>query len=265
MSVQRHFILTSKNSSGHTLPSSEEIGASSSGGPEWPTEYYRNVLKALQEKEATGRKAEPEEQMETALQNQDAGKTADVKKAEKRRETSMYFRLQRIHAEIKSALRIDHLNVNRCIAALDELAALQITMQQAQKHTQLITTLEKIQRFRVSQVIMEKSTALYNKFMNMLLRGEGGFVITQVLNKSLAEQKQHEEANKTKDQGKKGPNEKLEKEQAGSKTVNGGSGARDSGDRSEESKDHHAASAATKTNSEESDGELSLRGFSLGN
>ena len=66
-----------------------------------------------------------------------------------------------------------------------------------------------------SQAIMEKSAMLYNKFKIMFLVGEGDSVITQVLNKSLAEQRQHEEANKTKDQGKKGPNKKLEKEQTG--------------------------------------------------
>nr|2MSR_B Chain B, PC4 and SFRS1-interacting protein [Homo sapiens] len=83
------------------------------------------------------------------------------------RETSMDSRLQRIHAEIKNSLKIDNLDVNRCIEALDELASLQVTMQQAQKHTEMITTLKKIRRFKVSQVIMEKSTMLYNKFKNM--------------------------------------------------------------------------------------------------
>ena len=62
-----------------------------------------------------------------------------------------------------------------------------------------------IRRFKVSQIIMEKSTMLYNKFKNMFLVGKGDSVIIQELNKSLAEQRQ-EEANKTKDQGKKGPN-----------------------------------------------------------
>uniref|UniRef100_UPI000DF720D5 PC4 and SFRS1-interacting protein,Histone-lysine N-methyltransferase 2A n=1 Tax=Homo sapiens TaxID=9606 RepID=UPI000DF720D5 len=99
-------------------------------------------------------------------------------------ETSMDSRLQRIHAEIKNSLKIDNLDVNRCIEALDELASLQVTMQQAQKHTEMITTLKKIRRFKVSQVIMEKSTMLYNKFKNMFLVGEGDSVITQVLNKS---------------------------------------------------------------------------------
>lgn len=153
--------------------------------------------------------------METEQQNKDEGKKPEVKKVEKKRETSMDSRLQRIHAEIKNSLKIDNLDVNRCIEALGELALLQVTMQQGQKHTEMITTLKKIQQFKVSQVIMEKSTMLYNKFKNMFLVGEGDSVITQVLNKSLAEQRQHEEANKTKDQGKKGPNKKLEKEPTG--------------------------------------------------
>lgn len=53
---------------------------------------------------------------------------------------------------------------------------------------------------------------LYNKFKTMFLVGEGDSVLSQVLNKSLAEQKQHEEANKTKEQWKKGPNKKMEKD-----------------------------------------------------
>lgn len=53
---------------------------------------------------------------------------------------------------------------------------------------------------------------LYNKFKTMFLVGEGDSVLSQVLNKSLAEQKQHEEANKTKEQWKKGSNKKSEKD-----------------------------------------------------
>lgn len=39
-------------------------------------------------------------------------------------------------------------DVNRCIEALDELASLQVTMQQAQKHTEMITTLKKVSDFK---------------------------------------------------------------------------------------------------------------------
>ena len=60
------------------------------------------------------------------------------------RETSMDSQLQRIHAEVNNSLKIDNLDVNGCIEALDELASLQVTMQQAQKHTEMITTLKKV-------------------------------------------------------------------------------------------------------------------------
>ncbi|NXB05290.1 PSIP1 factor, partial [Cnemophilus loriae] len=144
-------------------------------------------------------------------------------------ETSMDSRLQRIHAEIKNSLKIDNLDVNRCIEALDELASLQVTMQQAQKHTEMILTLKKIRKFKVSQVIMEKSTMLYNKFKTMFLVGEGDSVLSQVLNKSLAEQKQHEETKKPNEQWKKGPTKKVkkEKELTSGKTLNGESKTQD--------------------------------------
>lgn len=241
------------------------------GGRNFQAAHRRNMLKGQHEKEAADRKRKQEEQMETEQQTKDEGKKPEVKKVEKKRETSMDSRLQRIHAEIKNSLKIDNLDVNRCIEALDELASLQVTMQQAQKHTEMITTLKKIRRFKVSQVIMEKSTMLYNKFKNMFLVGEGDSVITQVLNKSLAEQRQHEEANKTKDQGKKGPNKKLEKEQTGTKSLNGGSDAQESnhpqhnGDSAEESKDSREAGSKTKTPGEEREAEVSLKESTLDN
>lgn len=43
---------------------------------------------------------------------------------------------------------------------------------------------------------MDKATMLYNKFKTMFLVGEGDSVLSQVLNKSLAEQRQYEEAKK---------------------------------------------------------------------
>uniref|UniRef100_A0A8D0FED5 PWWP domain-containing protein n=1 Tax=Strix occidentalis caurina TaxID=311401 RepID=A0A8D0FED5_STROC len=190
------------------------------GGRSFQAAHRRSIVKGQHEREVTERKRKQEEQTESES-------------------------LQRIHAEIKNSLKIDNLDVNRCIEALDELASLQVTMQQAQKHTEMILTLKKIRKFKVSQVIMEKSTMLYNKFKTMFLVGEGDSVLSQVLNKSLAEQKQHEEANKTKEQWKKGANKKIEKDQTGSKVLNGGSEAQDTnqlqhnGENTEEKKDRH--------------------------
>ncbi|XP_023799372.1 PC4 and SFRS1-interacting protein [Cyanistes caeruleus] len=225
------------------------------GGRNFPAAHRRNTVRSQHEREVTDRKRKQEEQAESESQNKEEGKKTEVKKIEKKRETSVDSRLQRIHAEIKNSLKIDNLDVNRCIEALDELASLQVTMQQAQKHTEMILTLKKIRKFKISQVIMEKSTMLYNKFKTMFLVGEGDSVLSQVLNKSLAEQKQHEEANKTKEQGKKGANKKTEKEkdQTGSKILNGGSEAQDTnqsqhnGENAEEKKDRHEVVSKKKT------------------
>uniref|UniRef100_A0A8B9GKX7 PC4 and SFRS1 interacting protein 1 n=1 Tax=Amazona collaria TaxID=241587 RepID=A0A8B9GKX7_9PSIT len=223
------------------------------GGRSFQAAHRRNVVKGQHEREAAERKRKQEEQTESELQNKEEGKKAEVKKMEKKRETSMDSRLQRIHAEIKNSLKIDNLDVNRCIEALDELASLQVTMQQAQKHTEMILTLKKIRKFKVSQVIMEKSTMLYNKFKTMFLVGEGDSVLSQVLNKSLAEQKQHEEANKTKEQWKKGANKKMEKEKDQTGIVlNGGSEAQDTsqsqqtGENAEDKKDRHEVGSKKK-------------------
>ncbi|NWY68602.1 PSIP1 factor, partial [Erithacus rubecula] len=224
------------------------------GGRSCPAAHRRNTVRSQHEREVTERKRKQEEQTESESQNKEEGKKAEVKKIEKKRETSVDSRLQRIHAEIKNSLKIDNLDVNRCIEALDELASLQVTMQQAQKHTEMILTLKKIRKFKISQVIMEKSTMLYNKFKTMFLVGEGDSVLSQVLNKSLAEQKQHEEANKTKEQGKKGSSKKTEKErdQAGSKILNGGCEAQDAsqpqhnGENAEEKKDRHEVGSKKK-------------------
>ncbi|NXE96637.1 PSIP1 factor, partial [Menura novaehollandiae] len=224
------------------------------GGRSFQAAHRRSIVRSQHEKEVTERKRKQEEQTESESQSKEEGKKAEVKKIEKKRETSVDSRLQRIHAEIKNSLKIDNLDVNRCIEALDELASLQVTMQQAQKHTEMILTLKKIRKFKISQVIMEKSTMLYNKFKTMFLVGEGDSVLSQVLNKSLAEQKQHEEANKTKEQGKKGANKKVEKEkdQTGSKILNGGSEAQDTnqsqhnGENTEEKKDRHEVGSKKK-------------------
>lgn len=227
------------------------------GGRSFQAAHRRNIVRGQHEREVAERKRKQEEQTESELQSKEEGKKTEVKKMEKKRETSMDSRLQRIHAEIKNSLKIDNLDVNRCIEALDELASLQVTMQQAQKHTEMILTLKKIRKFKVSQVIMEKSTMLYNKFKTMFLVGEGDSVLSQVLNKSLAEQKQHEEANKTKEQWKKGANKKNEKDQTGPKVLNGGSEAQDTnqpqhnGENTEEKKDRHDVGTKKKTCGEE--------------
>lgn len=118
----------------------------------------------------------------------------DDKKGDKRKDVSAESRLQKLHGDIKTSLKIDHLDVRKCLVALNELSSLHVTTQHLQRHCELIATLKKIRRFKASQDVMDKATMLYNKFKSMFLMGEGESVLSQVLNKSLTEQRQFEEA-----------------------------------------------------------------------
>ncbi|XP_034158748.2 PC4 and SFRS1 interacting protein 1a isoform X1 [Pangasianodon hypophthalmus] len=120
----------------------------------------------------------------------------DERKGEKKKDVSTESRLQRLHGEIKISLKINNPDVKKCLVALDELSSLQLTTQHLQKHCELIATLKKIRRFKASQDVMDKATMLYNKYKTMFLVGEGETLISQVINKSLAEQRQFEDAKK---------------------------------------------------------------------
>lgn len=160
-----------------------------------------------------GRRRKADELRES---NKDDGKKSEERTGVKKKEISTDLKLQRLHSEIKISLKIDNADVKKCLDALDEIGALQVTTQHLQKHSELIATLKKIRRFKASQDIMDKATMLYNKFKSMFLVGEGDCVLSQVLNKSLAEQRQHEEA-------KRGALKRVEqaKESSGDKMTNG--------------------------------------------
>ncbi|XP_030207514.1 PC4 and SFRS1 interacting protein 1a isoform X4 [Gadus morhua] len=129
-------------------------------------------------------------------QSKDDAKKGEERKGDKKKEISTESKLQRLHGEIKISLKIDHPDVRKCLEALDEIGTLQVTTQHLQKQSELIATLKKIRRFKASQDIMDKASMLYNKFKSMFLVGEGDSMISQVLNKSIAEQRQYEEAKK---------------------------------------------------------------------
>ncbi|XP_078426470.1 PC4 and SFRS1 interacting protein 1a isoform X1 [Cetorhinus maximus] len=199
----------------------------------WDAANRRNLMKKQNEKEQEEklRKVEESKKEEQQTKEEKEGKKEEklnFKKIEKKREMSMELRLQKLHSEIKLSLKIDKPDVKKCIEALDELAALQVTPQHLQKHSELIATLKKMRNYKASQDIMFKADMIYNKFKSMFLVGEGDSVIAQVLNKSLADQRQHEEAVKAREQEKKSDQletnkkaENIEEQLTATKTVNG--------------------------------------------
>ncbi|XP_051555450.1 lens epithelium-derived growth factor-like isoform X1 [Myxocyprinus asiaticus] len=171
------------------------------------------------------------------------GEKRDNRKSNKRKEVSTESRLLKLHGEIKTSLKIDNPDVKKCLGVLDELSSLQVTTQHLQRHCELIATLKKIRKFKASQDVMDKASMLYNKFKSMFLMGEGESVLSQVLNKSLAEQRQFEEA-------KKGVLKKNEqtKEQSDSKVMDGDSNPEENDTEMEREKSREDSSSLEKNN-----------------
>ncbi|XP_067886535.1 PC4 and SFRS1 interacting protein 1a [Heterodontus francisci] len=222
-----------KSTSGSEEEEPEDDEEEKSKKTKWDAANRRNLMKKQNEKEQEEklRKVEESKKDEQQTKEEKEGKKEEklnFKKIEKKREMSMEMRLQKLHGEIKLSLKIDKPDVKKCIEALDELAALQVTPQHLQKHSELIATLKKMRNYKASQDIMFKADMIYNKFKSMFLVGEGDSVIAQVLNKSLADQRQHEEAVKAREQEKKSDQletnkkaENTEEQVTATKTVNG--------------------------------------------
>uniref|UniRef100_A0A3Q3RM97 Lens epithelium-derived growth factor integrase-binding domain-containing protein n=1 Tax=Mastacembelus armatus TaxID=205130 RepID=A0A3Q3RM97_9TELE len=78
-------------------------------------------------------------------------------------EPSPEERLQKLHTDIKFALKVDNPDIERCLQALEELEAVPVTSQILHKNAEVIATLKKIRRYKASTAVMEKATDVYNK------------------------------------------------------------------------------------------------------
>ncbi|XP_020021476.1 hepatoma-derived growth factor-related protein 2 isoform X2 [Castor canadensis] len=91
------------------------------------------------------------------------------KKVEKKKEPSVEEKLQKLHSEIKFALKVDNPDVKRCLNALEELGTLQVTSQILQKNTDVVATLKKIRRYKANKDVMEKAAEVYTRLKSRVL------------------------------------------------------------------------------------------------
>uniref|UniRef100_A0A3B4ATL9 Lens epithelium-derived growth factor integrase-binding domain-containing protein n=1 Tax=Periophthalmus magnuspinnatus TaxID=409849 RepID=A0A3B4ATL9_9GOBI len=84
------------------------------------------------------------------------------KKVEKKK-PSPEEQLQKLHTDIKFALKVDNPDIDRCLQALQELENVPVTSQILHKNAEVIATLKKIRRYKASTAVMEKATEVYNK------------------------------------------------------------------------------------------------------
>lgn len=105
------------------------------------TAHRGDMLKGQQEKEAADRKGK---NSKWKLSNIIKMKERSQKLRKWRREKHQWILSFKGYAEINNSRKIDHLDVNGCIEAFTNWASLMATMQQAQKHTEMITMLQKV-------------------------------------------------------------------------------------------------------------------------
>ncbi|XP_019599577.2 hepatoma-derived growth factor-related protein 2 isoform X1 [Rhinolophus sinicus] len=91
------------------------------------------------------------------------------RKVEKKKEPSVEEKLQKLHSEIKFALKVDNPDVKRCLNALEELGTLQVTSHILQKNTDVVATLKKIRRYKANKDVMEKAAEVYTRLKSRVL------------------------------------------------------------------------------------------------
>ncbi|KAM5193101.1 hepatoma-derived growth factor-related protein 2 isoform 2-T2 [Mantella aurantiaca] len=79
------------------------------------------------------------------------------------KEPNVEEQVQKLHSELKFALKVDSPDINRCLSALEKLGSLQLTSHILQKNTDLVTTLKKIRRYKANQAVMNKAAEVYTR------------------------------------------------------------------------------------------------------
>ncbi|XP_077188283.1 hepatoma-derived growth factor-related protein 2 isoform X2 [Paroedura picta] len=165
------------------------------------------------------------------------------RRLEKKKEPTIEEKLQKLHSEIKFALKVDNPDIKRCLSALEELGSLQVTSQILQKHTDVVATLKKIRRYKANKDVMEKAAEVYTCLKSRVLGPKVGS--NQKVNKTdLEKDKGGEGDNKDKEKLPEGEtqNEKEDEEKSsdvpapvnGESAAQKGEGATENKDRDED-------------------------------
>ncbi|KAM8939314.1 hepatoma-derived growth factor-related protein 2 [Pelodytes ibericus] len=86
-----------------------------------------------------------------------------------KKEPTVEEKLQKLHSEIKFALKVDSPDIQKCLNALEELGGLHLTSHILQKNTDLVATLKKIRRYKANQSVMDKAAEVYSRIKARIL------------------------------------------------------------------------------------------------
>ncbi|XP_055514242.1 hepatoma-derived growth factor-related protein 2 isoform X3 [Leucoraja erinacea] len=177
--------------------------------PKKPLPEPTNKSKKEREQKERKRKLEDRHKDRTAKGEKEKKKEEklQVKKIEKKKEMTTEQKLQKIHTDIKHALKVDNPDVKKCVEALEELRTLQVTTQLLQKHSDLVATLKKIRRYKASQEVMTKAGEIYKHLKSMFMGGDDSANNTLKKNPSDPEQ----EKDKAKEEEKEAEDKTVKK------------------------------------------------------
>ncbi|XP_065178876.1 hepatoma-derived growth factor-related protein 2-like isoform X1 [Sycon ciliatum] len=122
-------------------------------------EEAKERARLRKEKEAAKAKAEAERR-EQARREQEA-RERERELARKKRE--MLERLYQLEKKLVESLSLEKKDVSACLAALDELAAMEITQDLLRQRMNLVQTLRQVKRFKGSEAVVDRATAVLNK------------------------------------------------------------------------------------------------------
>uniref|UniRef100_A0A8C5LJ13 Hepatoma-derived growth factor-related protein 2 n=1 Tax=Leptobrachium leishanense TaxID=445787 RepID=A0A8C5LJ13_9ANUR len=114
-----------------------------------------------------------------------------------RKEPTVEEKLQKLHSEIKFALKVDSPDIQKCLNALEELGGLQVTSHILQKNTDLVTTLKKIRRYKANQSVMDKAAEVYSRIKARILGPKQLESQQKATEKELSDDKDEEKESKT--------------------------------------------------------------------
>ncbi|XP_019412500.1 PREDICTED: hepatoma-derived growth factor-related protein 2, partial [Crocodylus porosus] len=121
------------------------------------------------QKEKRGREEKPRNKPLKVERGRKKSDTIHERRMEKKKEPTIEEKLQKLHSEIKFALKVDNPDIKRCLSALEELGTLQVTSQILQKHTDVVATLKKIRRYKANKDVMEKAAEVYTRLKSRVL------------------------------------------------------------------------------------------------
>ncbi|KAH9493036.1 hypothetical protein Btru_022582 [Bulinus truncatus] len=208
-----------------------------------------NEEEKRRKEEDKARKLEKEKKIQLEKERKKQEKL-EQKKREKKEQISFSLAentLIQMDTEIKKALKIDSLDIDKCVAILEDLSNIPVNPLLLRKYPAIMSTIKKCRKFKKSEAIRQKAEVIYHKFKSFFLSEDAGKLLEP--KSKLRENKENEVT-----QAEEGDAAVVVSVGSISNGVHTNNGPLDTGSSSEHTPDEHVTSAATTSSDQHDDG-----------